>query len=313
MADVEGNLKTISKAIQTTQRLRGSVGRVFSQLRDGMEGGETAGERSKAFLDQLRENLLAVNKEYDELEKLSTAVTKQSDQLPTGSSGLLSLDPVQDKTPLYGQLLQSYKWSNKVHEHAGYTAQLLNQNSLKRSSMMTGLSTKRRKPQSTSHALPGQGPVICRYVDAVVANLQRHFPNMNITMTRPFGQSAVLQIGLGRTLQAIVVLRGLLIDRVVVKGFQENITQEDGKLDIWSKSQFKVFEKISDHATAATLHYQHPIHPDLALQTFLTWLNSYTTLFTATCHRCGRHLQDGLPPTWRDFRTTDPYHENCRQ
>ncbi|KAI8518192.1 Mediator of RNA polymerase II transcription subunit 27, partial [Branchiostoma belcheri] len=237
MADIEGNLKTISKAIQTTQRLRGSVGRVFSQLRDGMEGGETAGERSKAFLDQLRENLLAVNKEYDELEKLSTAVTKQSDQLPTGSSGLLSLDPVQDKTPLYGQLLQSYKWSNKVHEHAGYTAQLLNQNSLKRSSMMTGLSTKRRKPQSTSHALPGQ------YVDAVVANLQRHFPNMNITMTRPFGQSAVLQIGLGRTLQAIVVLRGLLIDRVVVKGFQENITQEDGKLDIWSKSQFKVFEK----------------------------------------------------------------------
>lgn len=49
-----------------------------------------------------------------ELERLSNLVGKPSENHPLHNSGLLSLDPVQDKTPLYSQLLQAYKWSNKV-------------------------------------------------------------------------------------------------------------------------------------------------------------------------------------------------------
>ena len=49
-----------------------------------------------------------------ELERLSTLVGRPSESHPLHNSGLLSLDPVQDKTPLYSQLLQAYKWSNKV-------------------------------------------------------------------------------------------------------------------------------------------------------------------------------------------------------
>lgn len=49
-----------------------------------------------------------------ELERLSNLVGKPSESHPLHNSGLLSLDPVQDKTPLYSQLLQAYKWSNKV-------------------------------------------------------------------------------------------------------------------------------------------------------------------------------------------------------
>ncbi|KAK4811654.1 hypothetical protein QYF61_022747 [Mycteria americana] len=48
-----------------------------------------------------------------ELERLSNLVGKPSENHPLHNSGLLSLDPVQDKTPLYSQLLQAYKWSNK--------------------------------------------------------------------------------------------------------------------------------------------------------------------------------------------------------
>lgn len=52
-----------------------------------------------------------------ELERLSGLVGRPSESHPLHNSGLLSLDPVQDKTPLYSQLLQAYKWSNKVTTH----------------------------------------------------------------------------------------------------------------------------------------------------------------------------------------------------
>ena len=46
---------------------------------------------------------------------------------------------------------------------------------------------------------------------------------------------------------------------------------------------------------------------------FQLWLQGYSTLFSAPCHKCGKYLQNSMPPTWRDFRTRDPYHDGCRQ
>lgn len=66
-----------------------------------------------------------------ELERLSGLVGRPSESHPLHNSGLLSLDPVQDKTPLYSQLLQAYKWSNKV------TADMLPANILT-ANMLTG-------------------------------------------------------------------------------------------------------------------------------------------------------------------------------
>ncbi|XP_023283529.1 mediator of RNA polymerase II transcription subunit 27-like isoform X2 [Seriola lalandi dorsalis] len=112
------------------------------------------------------------------------------------------------------------------------------------------------------------------------------FPDMTIELFRPNGTSAVLLVTLGKVLKAIVVMRSLFIDRTVVRGFNENVYNEDRKLDIWTKSQYQVFQK--------------------------TWLRSYIKLFQSSCQRCGRFLQDGLPPTWRDFRTLEAFHDTCR-
>ena len=51
----------------------------------------------------------------------------------------------------------------------------------------------------------------------------------------------------------------------------------------------------------------------LSSLSFQTWLRSYIKLFQAPCQRCGKFLQDGLPPTWRDFRTLEAFHDTCRQ
>ncbi|XP_053863621.1 mediator of RNA polymerase II transcription subunit 27 isoform X5 [Malaclemys terrapin pileata] len=107
------NLEAFSQAIAAIQALRSSVTRVFDCLKDGMRNKETLEGREKSFVACFQESLHSVSRDLSELERLSNLVGKPSENHPLHNSGLLSLDPVQDKTPLYSQLLQAYKWSNK--------------------------------------------------------------------------------------------------------------------------------------------------------------------------------------------------------
>uniref|UniRef100_A0AC11AJS9 Mediator complex subunit 27 n=1 Tax=Ovis aries TaxID=9940 RepID=A0AC11AJS9_SHEEP len=121
MADVLSvgvNLEAFAQAISAIQALRSSVSRVFDCLKDGMRNKETLEGREKAFIAHFQDNLHSVNRDLNELERLSNLVGKPSENHPLHNSGLLSLDPVQDKTPLYSQLLQAYKWSNKKVLHS---------------------------------------------------------------------------------------------------------------------------------------------------------------------------------------------------
>ncbi|XP_029533344.1 mediator of RNA polymerase II transcription subunit 27 isoform X1 [Oncorhynchus nerka] len=311
------NLEAFSQAISAIQALRSSVTRVFDSLKDGMKNKETLEGREKVFITEFQDNLQSVNRDLNELERLSTLVGRPSESHPLHNSGLLSLDPVQDKTPLYSQLLQAYKWSNKLQYHAGLASSLLNQQSLKRSANQMGASAKRRpKVQPSTLVLPPQQKWTfssSRYVDDVISRIGRMFPDMSIELFRPNGTSAVLLVTLGKVLKTIVVMRSLFIDRTIVRGFNENVYSEDGKLDIWSKSNYQVFQKVTDHATTALLHYQLPQMPDVVVRSFMTWLRSYIKLFQTPCQRCGKFLQEGLPPTWRDFRTLEAFHDTCRQ
>ncbi|XP_073493958.1 mediator of RNA polymerase II transcription subunit 27 isoform X4 [Phyllobates terribilis] len=252
------NLEAFSQAIHSIQALRSSVTRVFDCLKDGMKNKESQEARERAFISDFQDNLHCVNRDLNELERLSNLVGKPSENHPLHNSGLLSLDPVHDKTPLYSQLLQAYKWSNKLQYHAGLASGLLNQQSLKRSANQMGVSAKRRpKAQPTTLVLPPQ------YIDDVITRIDRMFPEMTIHLSRPNGTSAMLL--------------------------------------------------VTDHATTALLHYQLPQMPDVVVRSFMTWLRSYIKLFQAPCQRCGKFLQDGLPPTWRDFRTLEAFHDSCRQ
>uniref|UniRef100_A0A8C6XJD3 Mediator complex subunit 27 n=1 Tax=Naja naja TaxID=35670 RepID=A0A8C6XJD3_NAJNA len=170
--------------------------------------------------------------------------------------------------------------------HTGLASGLLNQQSLKRSANQMGVSAKRRpKAQPTTLVLPPQNPGFCG--------------------------SEVL-VTLGKVLKVIVVMRSLFIDRTIVKGFHENVYTEDGKVSFHSSSSLSPLQ-VTDHATTALLHYQLPQMPDVVVRSFMTWLRSYIKLFQAPCQRCGKFLQDGLPPTWRDFRTLEAFHDTCRQ
>ncbi|XP_059098321.1 mediator of RNA polymerase II transcription subunit 27-like [Tigriopus californicus] len=103
-----------------------------------------------------------------------------------------------------------------------------------------------------------------------------------------------------------------MIEWVVVKGFNEESTKPDGSLDVWSDSKYQVFQRITENANAAMLNFQSPLYPELGVKSFMTYLHSFLKLFTEKCKKCGYHLHNNIPPTWREFKTLEPFHEDCR-
>lgn len=120
------------------------------------------------------------------------------------------------------------------------------------------------------------------------------------------------KVSLGRVLTAVLVFKGLMIEWVVVRGINEENTRSDGQIDVWTESRYEVFRKISHNAIAAMLNFQFALNPEFSVKQFMTYLHSFNTLFTDKCRKCSFHLRNNLPPTWREFKTLDPYHEDCR-
>ena len=85
---------------------------------------------------------------------------------------------------------------------------------------------------------------------------------MGINITRPYTSNAIVHVTLGNVLKAVVSFKGLMIERVVVKGFNE-------MLDLWKESRYKVYQRVTDHAHAAMLHFYNPMFPDLSVKSFL--------------------------------------------
>ncbi|XP_022094924.1 mediator of RNA polymerase II transcription subunit 27-like [Acanthaster planci] len=304
MAGESENSKLLMLSIFLVQKLRENVNKTFSCLHEGVMCGKdddvSFDGKVKHFITHLQHNLCSVNDNISELEKLSNSIVKVhvSQGSSLGVTGLLSLDPVLDKTPLYQQVLQSYKWSSKLKEHASHAYALLNHHCTMRRSSSIG--SKKRKIQQNLTMEQMVSTLNRQYMDIMMINKVPNMPN-------------VYQVTLGRTFYAIVGLRRLLIERVVVRGQHENIYLDDRMVDIWTLSRYKVFQKITDHATSAMLHYHLPLKAEMCFYSFMKWLHSYQKLFSTPCRHCGQFLQDNLPPTWHDFRSLLPFHEGCRQ
>ena len=55
--------------------------------------------------------------------------------------------------------------------------------------------------------------------------------------------------------------------------------------------RYQVFQRITENVNAAMLHFQSPVYPDLAVQSFMTYLHSFISLFNDKCKQCGCHLK----------------------
>ncbi|KAK9508726.1 hypothetical protein O3M35_006216 [Rhynocoris fuscipes] len=291
-------MDNLYSALNSIKVLRCSVGQVFSCLANGLRADHGDEGKDTKFLSEVDELLSSVTHHLRDVEQAVGNLVQPAGPFTLGNTSFLSQECTLDRQALYSQLVLSYKWTDKIHEYSLQASSLLSQNSLKRSYTNSN-SAKRRRTQTSSHNVPPQA------VDTLISSIDRLFPDMSVTISRPFATNAVLQVTLGRVLQALIAFKGLMIEWVVVKGHGET-------LDLWTESRHKVFRKITENSQAAMLHFYSPPLPELAVKSFMTWFHSYINLFSDTCKKCGNHLHSALPPTWRDLRSLEPFHEECK-
>ncbi|XP_020286260.1 mediator of RNA polymerase II transcription subunit 27 [Pseudomyrmex gracilis] len=291
-------MEQLQTALSSIKVLRSNVGQVFESLANGLRAEHGEENKESKYLLELQELLTTVNVNLRDVEQAINALNPPPGPFNLASTTYLSQETTQERQALYSTLVNTYKWTDKVHEYSLVAQTLLGQNSLKRSYSSSSRS-KRGRYQPSYHNVPQP------QVDAMITQFDRLFTDMTITVTRPFASNVVLHVTLGHVLKAVMAFKGLMIERVVIKGYGET-------MDLWTDSRHKVFRKLTENAHSAMLHFYSPTLPELAVRSFVTWLHSYIKLFNEPCKRCGLYLHGAFPPTWRDFRTLEPYHQECK-
>ncbi|XP_024878801.1 mediator complex subunit 27 [Temnothorax americanus] len=292
-------MEQLQTALTAIKVLRSNVGQVFDSLGNGLRAEHGEENKESKYLFELQELLTTVNLNLRDVEQAISSLNPPPGPFNLASTTYLSQETTQERQALYSTLVNSYKWTDKIHEYSNVAHNLLSHSQLKRSYMILSR-TKRGRYHSSCHNVPQT------QVDSLISTFDRTFSDMTVTVTRPSASSnAILHLTLGHVLKGMVVFKGVMIERVVIKGYGEPI-------DLWSESRHKVFRKATENAHAAMLHFYSPTLPDLAVRSFMTWFHSLITLFSDPCKRCGLHLHSAFPPTWRDFRTLDPYHQECK-
>jgi len=293
----------IQKSLTELNQLRHEASKVFKTAAEGVK--DISGEegKEKKFLSSLKQQIDTVTSALGSVENNLS----QPNSLPTALLlGSLDSDSNVETFHLYSTLSKSYKWLDKAHEYSAGAAAHLSRNSLKRSYGAVTRS-RRRNPNNSQHVEPN-------YFNKKIEDMNKLFTDMKLSITRPGDTrlNAIVEVRLDRVLRGVVIFKGMMIEWVVVKGWEEELVKSDSQPDIWGESRYQVFQRITENANAAMLHFQSPIYPELAVQSFMTYLHSFSSLFSEKCKLCGNYLKDNLPPTWREFRTLEAFHQNCR-
>lgn len=105
-----------------------------------------------------------------------------------------------------------------------------------------------------------------RAVDNILTNIDRNLSDMSIKIWRPYATNAIVHANLGRVLRVAFVFKGIMIEWITVKGFDEAF---DDVNDLWTESRHKVFRKVQNHTHSAMLHFYSPTLPELAVRSFM--------------------------------------------
>ena len=126
---------------------------------------------------------------------------------------------------------RSHKWLDKAHDYSAGAAAHLSRNSLKRS---YGAVTRnrRRNPNSSQQVDPA-------YFNKKIEDMNKLFLDMKLTISRPGDTrlNAIVEVRLHQVLRGVVIFKGMVIEWVVVKGWEEELVRNDSQPDIWGESR----------------------------------------------------------------------------
>merc|ERR1712059_140007 len=81
----------------------------------------------------------------------------------------------------------------------------------------------RRRNTNTSHTAP---PML---LNSMIDSINKMFPDMKLVISRPGGTklNAIVEVSLDRILKAVLIFKGMMIEWVVVKGWEEELVRQD--------------------------------------------------------------------------------------
>ncbi|XP_020906753.1 mediator of RNA polymerase II transcription subunit 27 [Exaiptasia diaphana] len=305
----------IEQCLSSTKGLRSSVSQLFedfvSKPISSTDKSSQEPLKSAEFVQDLKKHFGNIQKSVSNIEKSAAQVSHMKTDFGTialGSAGLISLDPGDDKTQLYKDLVGTYNWHEKLHtqsQQAVSCMKRIHPCSAKRSD--EGVKKPRYGVSSS------KSDMRVDKLDKLIQYLRQKHSNLRILLFRISG-ALMLEITVPKTFKAMVVLKGIGIDQVIIRGINE--TANEQKEDLWTPSKHLVFQKLTDYATSAFLHYSTTGEPVVKIVSFLCWIDSFQGLFSKKCTKCGNYLEEDdqntpLPPCWRTYDTLLPYHYKC--
>jgi len=310
-------VEKLTDAIRLVENLRSSIYIVFEEMvggktiNDGIKDHRAMNdkEKGKKMVNNLHTNLGNVHKALTSLEHAMQSLGRYPFNTPLGNLGLLSLEPKSCLKPstVYNTLYDSYTWANKMSENSDIMFKSLTK------------VTKMKNTIDTEAVVPR--PFMALHIAR--STLEDFIITMNTKFTREGLKLILMETKCGTMikatinciLKACVVMEGLMVDRVVIHGFNESTTNDN----IWPPSKFIVFKKLTEIANAASLYYCNPSR-QRGVHMFFYWLSHYHNLYSVPCMSCGKILRDEcnkerfLPPIRRDFLKQDRcFHPTCYQ
>lgn len=303
------------------------------------------------LLEYVNQMISSITSSIRNLDKFIGVLIQNQSSMNPGESIHLAHDYSVEKHNLYVNLCQSYESFTKLNEYSTFCCNLLHQQSLKRvhkrTDTTTTSSTTDNPALSNQTAVATFNPYNCGIpknhptISSLLLEYITSKPNearkfIEGVYSQPFGSSTgVFQVSVNRVLKAILIMRGFVVDAIIVKAYHESFAIQasvkgssagllaesstspfvspDDDIDLWTESKYAVFRKLTNQANGAILHFQYPSIPEIALKTFLNWFNSYADLFSATCSRCNSRLRKFMPPICRDFSIGfHPHHDSCK-
>jgi len=316
------------KAIENNYQLRNTVSNVFrflckdnSELKD--ENKKAAG--NQAFLKDFQDVLSAVNKDFNEVEKIGSKIQVNPD-IHHHPLSWCSLDATLDKSNRYRETITIHQWLKRMQEFTLEINQSLNK--FHSDKLQVTYKGKSLSPVKVLKYKSVCNPKAAEtHITNMIKNIlrQQQVIGHMVEQLHVRGNHRVLKISVGRVFVAYIVLWHLNIDRVIIKGFNETILDKNGEFDLDSMSVIPLFRKINNVITNTLL--QHDVAKATANQAqppdvlgnhwmlnIVKFILQYRTLWTEKCAFCGELFDDeGDPPFFRQtFRLGETFHFDCR-
>jgi len=147
-------MDTLTSSLNALKVLRSNVSLVFETLGSGLRADHGEDVKESRLICELQELLATINANLREVEASVTGLNPPAvGFFNLGNSMFLNQEVTLDRQTNYDQLVDSYKWTDKVREYSSRAVTLLSQNTLKRSYIAHN---KRRRINPNCHSVSPQ-------------------------------------------------------------------------------------------------------------------------------------------------------------